>query len=115
MRCLSRPCRIAAPATTPTPAPTDSAAEPNVKDEAESSSTSGEDGGDGGGGGPKGAAPEKVAASTSSVSSDSSGERRGYLVGIAELEERVAALQKEKTELEASLASVRIRVETSCN
>ena len=32
---------------------------------------------------------------------------------IAELEEKVSTLQKEKNDLEASLASVRIRVETS--
>ena len=32
---------------------------------------------------------------------------------VAELEERVSALQKEKKDLKASLASVRIRVETS--
>ena len=32
---------------------------------------------------------------------------------IAKLEDRVSALQREKTELEASLASVQIRVETS--
>ena len=32
---------------------------------------------------------------------------------IAELEERVSALQKEKNDLEASLASVHIRVKTS--
>ena len=32
---------------------------------------------------------------------------------IAELEERVSALLKEKNDLEASLASVRIRAETS--
>ena len=60
--------------------PTDAAVEANVRENSESSSACGNDGE----GKPLGDAPDKAAVSSSSTSSDSSGDSSNYIVGNAD-------------------------------
>ena len=91
------------PAMNPAPAPTGAAAEENVQEENESSSTSGNDGE----GNPLGDALEKVAVSTSSVSSCSSSDSSGYLVGRANPVEVAEALLSKQSRLSSLLARIK--------
>ena len=68
--------------------PTDAAVEANVRENSESSSACGNDGE----GKPLGDAPDKVAVSSSSTSSGSSGDSNSYLVGDADPNEVAEAL-----------------------